>query len=59
MGILDLFRSKRHPFLDPRHIDLTRRLGRMPGKRYFHRSRWLPHQGLRECARRLRQAGSR
>ena len=55
MSLLDWFRRKQHPHLDPAHVALARKLGKMPGRRYFRRSRWLPHQGARECARRVRQ----
>lgn len=30
-------------------------LGQVPGRRYYGRSRYLPHQGEREMARRRRQ----
>lgn len=53
MSIFDWFR-KRHPGLDPQYPALCRHLGKTPGRRYFRRSRWLPHQGKRECARRAR-----
>jgi hypothetical protein len=41
-----------HPDRNPR-ITFTS-IG-LRGRRYFERSRWIPHQGKRECARRLRQ----
>lgn len=40
-----LFRARQHPGLDPKYTG--------GGRRYYRRSRWLPHQGKRECARRL------
>lgn len=40
-----VFRRQRHPGIDPKHTG--------GGRRYYRRSRWKPHQGKRECARRL------
>lgn len=58
MPLMDFLRKK-DPRVDPAFLQLCKKLGRVPSRRYFRHSRWLPHQGAREIARRLRQAEGR
>jgi hypothetical protein len=55
MSFINLFRSNRHPGINPNFARLSKAIRKIPGRRYHERSRWLPHQGERETARRRRQ----
>jgi len=53
-GLMELIVKRRHPGVNPVHVRALE-FGRVLGRRHYNRSRWLPHQSLRERTRRMKQ----